>query len=81
MEWLEAHPLPAECQNCREEDCYNCDTAGKRWYLSREDELLLRRKSLVRSIEQAQRKVQEIDRELDQLFGSVEKQKIFTARE
>ncbi len=30
MEWLEAHPLPVVCRGCKEEDCYNCDHAGKR---------------------------------------------------
>lgn len=38
MEWLEADPLPEECVNCQEEECYNCDYAGKRWYLAPEDE-------------------------------------------
>lgn len=38
MEWLEAEPLPIECQKCQEFDCYNCDYAGKRWYLSPEDD-------------------------------------------
>ena len=64
MEWMVAVPLPVECQNCQEEDCYNCDTAGKRWYLPREEELRLRRKGLVKAIERLQRQIQEIDREL-----------------
>lgn len=58
MEWIEANPLPEECRNCREEDCYNCDTAGKRWYLSPEEELRLRRKSLKKAIERLQREQQ-----------------------
>lgn len=62
MEWLEAEPV--ECRNCQEEDCYNCDFAGKRWYLPREDELRIRRKALMRSIERLQRQVQAIDKEL-----------------
>ena len=64
MEWLEADPLPQVCRNCREEDCYNCDHAGERWFLSREDELRLRRKGLLKAIERLQRQVEEIDREL-----------------
>lgn len=64
MEWIQADPLPAECRNCREEDCYNCDFSGKRWQLFREDELRVRRKSLLRAIERLQRQVQAIDREL-----------------
>lgn len=64
MEWIEADPLPVVCQNCTEEDCYNCDTAGKRWYLPREDELRLRRKGVVKAVERLQRQIQAIDREL-----------------
>ena len=47
MEWLEANPLPDVCVDCTEEDCYNCDYAGERWYLSQADELKMRRKMLV----------------------------------
>jgi hypothetical protein len=64
MEWLEANPLPVECENCQEEDCYNCDHAGKRWYLSEEDELRVRRKGLVKAVERLQRQIKEIDRKL-----------------
>ena len=31
MEWLEIETLPMECQDCQEEECYNCDHAGRRW--------------------------------------------------
>lgn len=64
MEWLEANPLPVECENCQEEDCYNCDYAGKRWYLSEEDELRVRRKGLVKAVERLQRQIKEIDMKL-----------------
>ena len=64
MEWLEANPLPDVCVDCTEEDCYNCDYAGERWYLSQVDELRLRRKMLVRAIERLQRQVAAIDDEL-----------------
>ena len=64
MEWLEANPLPDVCVNCTEEDCYNCDYAGERWYLSQVDALRLRRKMLVRAIERLQRQVVAIDDEL-----------------
>lgn len=60
MEWLEADPLPTECQNCRE-DCYNCDYAGERWYLSKADDLRIKRKSLAKAIARLQKQVQEID--------------------
>lgn len=64
MKWLEADPLPAECQNCQEGDCYNCDYAGKRWYLSREDDLRIRRKGLIKAIERLQQQVDSIDQQL-----------------
>ena len=64
MEWIEANPLPTVCQICHEEDCYACDHAGERWYLSEQDKLLLRRKSLVKAMERLQRQIQEIDRQL-----------------
>ena len=44
MKWTEADPLPPECLACREGDCAECDTAGKRWYLSEREELLLRKR-------------------------------------
>lgn len=50
MEWIEADPLPAVCQNCQEEECYNCDYAGERWTLSQADELRVRRKGHRRRI-------------------------------
>ena len=67
MEWLEAVPLPAECRDCTEEDCYNCDAAGKRWYLSREDELRVRRIGVIKMIARLQRQLDAIDTELHTL--------------
>ena len=65
MEWIEANPLPQECLNCQEEDCYECDTAGKRWYLSKADELRIRRKGIIKAIERLERQIHEIDAELE----------------
>lgn len=67
MEWIEADPLPAVCQNCQEEECYNCDYAGERWTLSQADELRVRRKGLLKAIERLQRQVKAIDAELEVL--------------
>ena len=64
MNWIEAETIPAACRDCAEDDCYNCDTAGERWQLSREDELRVRRKQLVKAIERLQRKIDAIDMEL-----------------
>ena len=65
MEWIEANPLPAVCQNCQEEECYNCDYAGERWTLSKADELRVRRKGLLKAIERLQRQEKAIDAELE----------------
>lgn len=67
MEWIEANPLPTACQNCQEEECYNCDYAGERWTLSQADELRVRRKGLLKAIERLQRQVKAIDAELEVL--------------
>lgn len=64
MEWMEANPLPNICLSCKEAECYNCEHAGERWYLSRKDELHLRRKSLIKAIERLQKQVRIIDEEL-----------------
>jgi hypothetical protein len=64
MEWIEIDPIPAACQKCQEEDCYNCDTAGERWQLSREDELWLRRKQLEKNIGRLRREIYLIDIDL-----------------
>ena len=67
MEWIVADPLPPECVNCQEEECYNCDYAGKRWTLSQADELRVRRKGLLKAIDRLQRQVEAIDAELEVL--------------
>ena len=67
MEWLEASPLPSACLMCEEEECYNCEYAAERWYLSREDELRVRRKLLLKSIERLQKQLRVIDEELTQI--------------
>lgn len=61
MEFQEKHLLPMACQGCKEEDCYNCDTSGERWYLTEDDELHLCRKSLERSIDRLHQQIVEIN--------------------
>ena len=68
MEWIEVDPLPVECQNCKEQECYNCDWAGARWTLSRKDELTLRRKVILKNIERLERELTSIETELQQRF-------------
>ena len=63
IEWLEVKPLPEECVNCQE-DCYDCDTAGKGWTLSRVDELRTKRRLIVRVIKRLQQQIDSIDKEL-----------------
>ena len=70
MKWLEVTPIPEECKNCMEEDCYNCDAAGKRWKCSREDALYGKRMLIVCEIERLQRKVAAIDAELEKCAKS-----------
>lgn len=67
MEWKEIAPLPEECRNCKEEDCYLCDAAGKRWICSKEDELMANRKQMERAVQRLQRKIARIDAELEKL--------------
>lgn len=67
MIWIEADPIPEECQNCTEEDCCNCDTAGKRWAPQKEDALLARRRLMIRAIQRLLRKIEAIDRELQNI--------------
>lgn len=64
MNWNIADPLPEDCRTCSRQSCYNCDTAGKRWYLSRKEELLLHRKLLLQAIARTQKQIAEIDTEL-----------------
>ena len=45
-------------------DCSSCDHGGERFYLSRKDELTIKRKGLVKAIERLERQISEIDNEL-----------------
>jgi hypothetical protein len=48
-------------------DCGSCDHGGVRFFLSRKDELTLKRKGLVKAIERLERQIKEIDNELETL--------------
>lgn len=69
MEWMEVIPLPAVCEDCGEEDCYNCESVGNRWRLSEEDALRIRKNGLMKAKERLQRQVDSIDRQLTFLAG------------
>ena len=45
-------------------DCSSCDHGGEQFYLSRKDELTIKRKGLVKAIERLERQISEIDNEL-----------------
>jgi len=60
MEYLERNPLPEVCKHCTD-DCYACDHAGERWYLSEIDSLKLKRKLKEQAISRFQREIAEID--------------------
>lgn len=57
MEWLETVPLPEECRTCQEEECYNCDYAGKRWYLAPEDASRIRERLLAQYVARQKRRL------------------------
>ena len=64
VNWIEADPLPLECLCCHEEECCNCDYAGKRRYFPKAEEPHLKRKNPVHSAEQnAREEVPSADRE------------------
>ena len=67
MQWIEVDETPDDCKNCGQEDCYNCDIAGERWVLSKEDELRTKRRLMVRAVERLERKIAEIDVQLEEL--------------
>ncbi len=43
MKYSEVSPLPEVCQDCKEQECYNCDYAGLRWVLPPEEEARISR--------------------------------------
>ena len=61
----EAEKLRMELEEDFFFDCSSCDYALDRFYLSREDELRLRKKGLQKAIERLQRQIAEIDKELE----------------
>ena len=61
----EAEKLRMELEEDFFFDCGSCDYALDRFYLSREDELRLRKKGLQKAIERLQRQIAEIDKELE----------------
>ena len=68
MEWIETNPLPMVCQECQQQeeidDCGSCEYAGERWFLSRNDRLLLEKKAAENAIRHFQRRIAAIDKEL-----------------
>ena len=60
----EAEKLRMELEEDFFFDCGSCDYALDRFYLSREDELRVRKKGLQKGIERLQRQIIEIDKEL-----------------
>lgn len=61
MNWIEVTPLPQECRRCREADCYNCDVAGKRWVLTEQAELQIRRNAVRKKMEKLYKELEQID--------------------
>ncbi len=67
MSYVEASPLPEICENCKEEDCYNCDYLLARWVPDREEKLRMEKLSLERAVNRMQRRIQTIDAQLREL--------------
>lgn len=67
MDWRQTMPCPEECKGCKEEDCYNCGIAGKRWRISAEDELCMQRLLALQGIKRLQKRIAAIDAELEKL--------------
>lgn len=67
MAWIEANPIPADCNACTRQSCYNCDNAGKRWVLSDKEDLLLRRRMLLKAMQRTQKQIEDIDKKLSQI--------------
>ena len=63
----EAEKLRMEIEEDFYFDCGSCDYALDRFYLSREDELRLKRKGLERAVARLQRQISAIDEELKQI--------------
>lgn len=63
----DAEKLRMEIEEDFSLDCGSCDYALDRFYLSREDELRIKKKGLQKAIERMQRQITEIDLELKQL--------------
>ncbi len=70
MDWKEQEELPTACRKCRKEECDNCDHAGERWVLSKRDDLLVRRKMLLRQIDRLHRRLEEIEKALKTIDGN-----------
>lgn len=62
--YIEKYPPPQECIECKEQDCHECDTAGKRWRQTRKAELQGLRNLKLNAIARLERQIAEIEREL-----------------
>lgn len=70
MDWKEQEEVPTACRKCWKEECDNCDHAGERWVLSERDDLLVRRKMLLRQIDRLHRRLEEIEKALKTIDGN-----------
>ena len=70
MDWKEQEELPTACRKCWKEECDNCDHTGERWVLSERDDLLVRRKMLLRQIDRLHRRLEEIEKALKTIDGN-----------
>lgn len=66
IEFIEVEPLPKACIDCKD-DCGSCENAGERWYLSKKNQLIIKRKYKIKAVERLLREINQIDAELEVL--------------
>ena len=65
MNWIEAEQLPQACEQCREQECYNCEVAAQRWVLTEQAKLRIRRNVIRKEIERLLVELSQIERKLE----------------
>lgn len=69
MRFFEVNPLPEECLACKEQICDECDYAGFRRALPREEELRIKRIGIKKAIARMEKQLEILDLELSLLHS------------
>ena len=67
MKIYEKRQLPVACEACEEKDCAACDYAAQRFFILPADELRAEKKAAEKAIERLQRRIKEINQELEEM--------------